>query len=66
MRQGAMLTVLSGLLTALAWPAALLSATDWIDSIWSIAIDRFNFILVLSGIELLQSKGKSSTCLLLM
>jgi predicted tellurium resistance membrane protein TerC len=66
MRQGAMLTVLSGLLMALAWPAALLSATDWIDSIWSIAIDRFNFILVLSGIELLQSKGKSSTCLLLM
>jgi predicted tellurium resistance membrane protein TerC len=66
MRQGAMLTVLSGLLTALAWPAALLSATDWIDSIWSIAIDRFNFILVLIGIELLQSKGKSSTCLLLM
>ncbi|GAU26278.1 hypothetical protein TSUD_224700 [Trifolium subterraneum] len=40
MRQGAMLTVLSGLLTALAWPTALLSATDWIDSIWSIAIDR--------------------------
>ncbi|GAU28987.1 hypothetical protein TSUD_391880 [Trifolium subterraneum] len=40
MRQGAMLTVLSGLLIALAWPAALLSATDFIDSIWSIAIDR--------------------------
>jgi hypothetical protein len=44
MRQGAMLTVLSGLLAALAWPAALLSATDFIDSTWSIAIDRFNFI----------------------
>ncbi|CAJ2646514.1 unnamed protein product [Trifolium pratense] len=40
MRQGAMLTVLSGLLTALAWPATLLSATDFIDSIWTIAIDR--------------------------
>ncbi|KAK2373023.1 hypothetical protein P8452_46198 [Trifolium repens] len=40
MRQGAMLTVLSGLLAALAWPAALLSATDFIDSTWSIAIDR--------------------------
>ncbi|XP_058777785.1 uncharacterized protein LOC131652035 [Vicia villosa] len=40
MKQGAMLTVLSALLTALAWPAALLSATDFIDSTWSIAIDR--------------------------
>ncbi|CAL5188114.1 unnamed protein product [Lathyrus oleraceus] len=40
MRQGAMLTVMSALLTALAWPAALLSATDFIDSTWSIAIDR--------------------------
>ncbi|GAU30433.1 hypothetical protein TSUD_364780 [Trifolium subterraneum] len=35
MRQVAMLTVLSGLLTALSWPA-----TDFIDNIWSIAIDR--------------------------
>ncbi|KAL8168007.1 hypothetical protein V2J09_009506 [Rumex salicifolius] len=40
MKQGAMMTVLSTLLTALAWPAALLSATDFIDSKWSIAIDR--------------------------
>jgi hypothetical protein len=44
MKQGAMMTVLSALLTALAWPAALLAATDFIDSTWSIAIDRFNFI----------------------
>ncbi|KAJ6732801.1 TRANSMEMBRANE/COILED-COIL PROTEIN (DUF726) [Salix koriyanagi] len=40
MRQGAMLTVLSTLLAALAWPATLLAATDFIDSKWTIAIDR--------------------------
>ncbi|KAG0457139.1 hypothetical protein HPP92_021984 [Vanilla planifolia] len=40
MRGGAMLTVLSTLVTALAWPAALLSATDFIDSKWTMAIDR--------------------------
>ncbi|XVE82527.1 hypothetical protein DITRI_Ditri16bG0012100 [Diplodiscus trichospermus] len=40
MRQGAMMTVLSTLVTALAWPAALLAATDFIDSTWTIAIDR--------------------------
>ena len=41
MKQGAMVTVLSTLLTALAWPAALLAATDFIDSKWTIALDRF-------------------------
>ncbi|KAG8383406.1 hypothetical protein BUALT_Bualt04G0009400 [Buddleja alternifolia] len=40
MKQGAMLTVLSGLLTALAWPATLLALTDFIDSKWAIAVDR--------------------------
>ncbi|GMH14901.1 hypothetical protein Nepgr_016742 [Nepenthes gracilis] len=40
MKQGAMLTVLSSLLTALAWPATLLAATDFIDSKWAIAVDR--------------------------
>ncbi|KAL6993466.1 hypothetical protein U1Q18_011582 [Sarracenia purpurea var. burkii] len=40
MKQGAMLTVLSTLLTALAWPAALFAATDFIDSKWTIAVDR--------------------------
>ncbi|KAL3720465.1 hypothetical protein ACJRO7_005304 [Eucalyptus globulus] len=40
MKQGAMLTVLSTLLTALAWPATLLVATDFIDSKWTIAINR--------------------------
>nr|CAD1821423.1 unnamed protein product [Ananas comosus var. bracteatus] len=40
MRQGAMMTVLSTLVSAIAWPTALLSATDFIDSKWSIAIDR--------------------------
>ncbi|MCL7022987.1 hypothetical protein MKW94_010766 [Papaver nudicaule] len=41
MKQGAMMTVLSTLLAALAWPATLLTATDFIDSKWSIAVDRF-------------------------
>ena len=45
MKQGAMMTVLSTLLTALAWPATLIAATDFIDSKWSIAIDRFGFCL---------------------
>ncbi|KAK3009655.1 hypothetical protein RJ639_014741, partial [Escallonia herrerae] len=40
MKQGAMLTVLSTLLTALAWPATLLAVTDFIDSKWTIAVDR--------------------------
>ncbi|XP_059623535.1 uncharacterized protein LOC132266625 [Cornus florida] len=40
MKQGAMLTVLGTLLTALAWPATLLAATDLIDSKWAIAVDR--------------------------
>ncbi|KAJ0964243.1 hypothetical protein J5N97_029365 [Dioscorea zingiberensis] len=40
MKQGAMMTVLGTLVTALAWPATLLSATDFIDSKWSIALDR--------------------------
>ncbi|XP_028196753.1 transmembrane and coiled-coil domain-containing protein 4-like isoform X1 [Glycine soja] len=42
MKRGAMMTVLSSLLTALAWPAALLAATDFIDSKWTIAINRSN------------------------
>ncbi|XP_047332229.1 probable lipase MIL1 isoform X2 [Impatiens glandulifera] len=40
MRQGAMMTVLSSLVTALAWPATLLAATDFIDSKWTISLDR--------------------------
>ncbi|XP_024032801.1 transmembrane and coiled-coil domain-containing protein 4 isoform X2 [Morus notabilis] len=40
MKQGAMLTVLSTLLAALAWPVTLLAATDFIDSKWTIAVDR--------------------------
>ncbi|KFK40188.1 hypothetical protein AALP_AA3G341700 [Arabis alpina] len=40
MRQGAMRTVLSSLLAAMVWPATLLVAADFIDSRWSIAIDR--------------------------
>ncbi|KAL5706613.1 hypothetical protein ACHQM5_024758 [Ranunculus cassubicifolius] len=40
MRQGAMLTVLSTLVAALAWPATLLAATNFIDSKWTIAVDR--------------------------
>ncbi|KAK9284903.1 hypothetical protein L1049_024084 [Liquidambar formosana] len=40
MKQGAMMTVLSTLLVALAWPATLLAAADFIDSKWTIAVDR--------------------------
>ncbi|XP_024991620.1 uncharacterized membrane protein YFL034W-like isoform X3 [Cynara cardunculus var. scolymus] len=40
MRQGAMMTVLSSLLTALAWPATLLALTSFIDSKWTIAVNR--------------------------
>ncbi|GMI76959.1 hypothetical protein like AT4G36210 [Hibiscus trionum] len=40
MRQGAMMTVLSSLVAALALPAVLLSATSFIDSKMSIAVDR--------------------------
>ncbi|KAL3637456.1 hypothetical protein CASFOL_018624 [Castilleja foliolosa] len=40
MKRGAMLTVLHGLMTAIAWPTALLSLSDFIDSQWTIAIDR--------------------------
>lgn len=40
MKQGAMLTVLSTLLAALAWPATLFALTDFIDSKWTIAVDR--------------------------
>ncbi|KVI02896.1 Protein of unknown function DUF726 [Cynara cardunculus var. scolymus] len=40
MKQGAMMTVLSSLVAALALPATLLTITDIIDSKWSIAVDR--------------------------
>ncbi|KAL5073900.1 hypothetical protein RYX36_012884 [Vicia faba] len=40
MRGGAMLTVLSTLVAALAWPATLVTAFDLIDSKWAIAVDR--------------------------
>ncbi|XP_058785405.1 uncharacterized protein LOC131660236 isoform X2 [Vicia villosa] len=40
MRGGAMLTVLSTLVAALAWPATLVTAFDLIDSKWAIALDR--------------------------
>lgn len=40
MREGAMQTVLSGIISAFAWPATLVTAADFIDSKWSIAIDR--------------------------
>ncbi|PIN26857.1 hypothetical protein CDL12_00401 [Handroanthus impetiginosus] len=40
MKQGAMMTVLSTLLTALAWPATLLILTDFIDSKWTVAVNR--------------------------
>lgn len=40
MRQGAMMTVLSSLMMALAWPATILAATEFIDSKWTIAVNR--------------------------
>nr|CAB3499161.1 unnamed protein product [Digitaria exilis] len=40
MREGAMQTVLGGIISAFAWPATLVSAADFIDSKWSVAIDR--------------------------
>ncbi|GKU90043.1 hypothetical protein SLEP1_g4091 [Rubroshorea leprosula] len=40
MKDGAMLTVLSTLLTALAMPATVVAAADIIDSNWAVAVDR--------------------------
>ncbi|KAE9609424.1 putative alpha/Beta hydrolase [Lupinus albus] len=40
MKEGAMLTVLSSLVAALAWPATLLTTFDIIDSKWAVAVDR--------------------------
>lgn len=40
MTRGAMMTVLSTLMAALAWPATLIAAADFIDSKWTIAVDR--------------------------
>ncbi|XP_044470371.1 transmembrane and coiled-coil domain-containing protein 4-like isoform X2 [Mangifera indica] len=40
MKQGAMMTVLSSLIAALAWPATLVYAADLIDSKWTVAVDR--------------------------
>ncbi|CAD6205549.1 unnamed protein product [Miscanthus lutarioriparius] len=40
MREGAMQTVLNCIISAFAWPATLVSAADFIDSKWSVAIDR--------------------------
>ncbi|KAK7860249.1 transmembrane and coiled-coil domain-containing protein 4 [Quercus suber] len=40
MKQGAMMTVLSTLVAALALPATLITTSDLIDSKWAIAVDR--------------------------
>ncbi|AES73977.1 putative alpha/Beta hydrolase [Medicago truncatula] len=40
MKGGAMMTVLSTLVAALAWPATLVTAFDLIDSKWAVAVDR--------------------------
>lgn len=65
MRQGAMMTVLSALLTALAWPATLLAATSFIDSTWSIAVDRFN--LLFNFVKVLGcGKADLSSCFILL
>ncbi|BAT88796.1 hypothetical protein VIGAN_05240900 [Vigna angularis var. angularis] len=63
MKQGAMMTVLRSLLTALAWPGALLSATDFIDSKWTIAIDRCGLSSdAVYNRTLLGSGGEASSC----
>lgn len=46
MKRGAMMTVLKTLLAAFALPATLLAMTDFIDSKWTIAVDRFLFVCV--------------------
>lgn len=40
MKQGAMMTVLKTIMSALAWPATLLYLTDFIDTKWTIAVNR--------------------------
>ncbi|ESW08050.1 hypothetical protein PHAVU_009G014300 [Phaseolus vulgaris] len=40
MKDGAMMTILGSLVTALAWPTTLLATFDIIDSKWAIAVDR--------------------------
>lgn len=45
MKHGAMMTVLSTLLTALAWPATFIYLIDIIDSKWTVALNRFFFVL---------------------
>lgn len=46
MKEGAMMTVLSTLVAALALPATLVTASDLIDSQWAIAVDRLAFHLL--------------------
>ncbi|XP_051126886.1 uncharacterized protein LOC127248544 isoform X2 [Andrographis paniculata] len=40
MKQGAMMTVLKTIMAALAWPATLLALTEFIDTKWTIAVNR--------------------------
>lgn len=46
MKDGAMLTVLSSLVAALAWPATLVTTFDLIDSKWAVAVDRLVLFFV--------------------
>lgn len=46
MKEGAMLTVLSSLVVALAWPATLVTTFDLIDSKWAVAVDRLVLIFL--------------------
>lgn len=43
-KQGAMFTVLGGLVTAMASPLLALGATKVIDSKWGMALDRYTFL----------------------
>lgn len=54
-KQGAMYTVLGGLVTAMATPLAVLGATNMIDSKWGMAIDRSEKTGILLATILLQN-----------
>ncbi|XP_046579571.1 transmembrane and coiled-coil domain-containing protein 4-like [Haliotis rubra] len=58
-------TILSGLLAAIAWPAALLSAASVIDNPWSVAVQRANSTgKQLAEVLLAREQGKRPVTLI--